>query len=52
MTTPNDAMLSIRLPSALLKQLKDRHAETFATHRMSFNTWVISRLQLSFTTGV
>ena len=41
--------LTIRLPAALLVELKHRHAETFDTHGMNFNTWMISRIQLSFT---
>jgi len=40
---------TIRLPKIILAQLKDRHAETYAVHRLSFNAWLISRIQLSFT---
>ena len=41
--------VSLRLPAAMLKTWKDEHARTYALHRMSFNTWLISRVQLSFT---
>jgi hypothetical protein len=40
---------TLRLPEETLAQLKDRHAETFAMHRLSFNTWLLNRIQLSFT---
>lgn len=42
---------TIRLPETMLQQLKDRHAETFATHRLSFNAWLISLILVSLTTG-
>ena len=47
-----DITISLRLPPPILRQLRDRHAETYADHRLSFNRWILSRIQLSFTTGV
>lgn len=50
MTTPGltPKAVSLRLPAAMLKSWKDEHARTYELHRMSFNTWLISRVQLSF----
>ena len=35
---------TIKFPKdgAVLQRLKDRHAETFNAHRLSFNAWLVS----------
>ena len=40
--------ISLRLPATMLSLWQDEHARTYELHRMSFNTWLISRVQLSF----
>lgn len=44
--------ITIRLPKATADQLREEHARTFAAHRLNWNNWLLSRIQLSFTTGV
>jgi hypothetical protein len=46
--TAKDSRVTIRVPADLLAQLREQHAQTYPLHRMSWNTWLISRLQLSF----
>lgn len=44
---PKQITLSLRMPPEMRDQLKDEHARTFALHRLSFNTWLISRIRSS-----
>ena len=44
----DNAQTTIRMPRALLDQFRERHAATYAEHRLSFNGWILSRIQLSF----
>jgi len=42
-------MQSIRMPTEMRDQLREEHARTYTDHRLSFNNWLVSRIQLSFT---
>jgi hypothetical protein len=46
--TAKDSRVTIRVPADLLAQLREQYAQTYPLHRMSWNTWLISRLRLSF----
>lgn len=50
--SPKPQPYTIRFPAEMFQQLKNDHAETFAEHRLSFNAWLLRRIQLSFMTGV
>jgi hypothetical protein len=39
-----DARLTIRLSSQQAKRIRDIHAQTFPTHRMSLNRWMAATL--------
>jgi len=39
---------TIRIPETLFAQLKERYAKTYPVHRLSFNAWLVSRIELSF----
>tara|TARA_Y100000310_G_C20434107_1_gene692894 strand:- start:56 stop:244 length:189 start_codon:yes stop_codon:yes gene_type:complete len=43
--------VTIRFPAPDFQRLKDRHAETYGDHRLSFNAWILSRIELSFNLG-
>ena len=45
MNAPHDAQTTLRMPRALLDQLKDRWAASFDQHRLSFNAWLIEILE-------
>lgn len=40
---------TLRMPPKTLTALQDEHARTYELHRLSFNAWLLSRIQLSFT---
>lgn len=40
---------TIRGPQALADQLRAEHRRTYPAHGLSFNNWLLSRIQLSFT---
>lgn len=40
---------TIRLPRAKLEAWKAGHRRTYPLHGMSFNAWLLSRVDLSFT---
>lgn len=50
MTTPDlkPTAVTIRLPKAKLETWRDEYARTYDLHRMSLNTWLLSRIDLSF----
>ena len=37
--------LHIRLSDELAQQLRDEYAQTYAQHQLSFNRWIVRRLQ-------
>ncbi len=36
---------TVNMPKILLDSLKTQHAETFSEHRLSFNAWLVQRLE-------
>jgi len=38
---------TIRIPEALFAQLKERHAQTYPEHRLSFNAWLVRLIESS-----
>ena len=36
---------TLRIDEDLFRRLKDRHAETFVEHRLSFNSWMTRLLE-------
>lgn len=40
--------VTIRFPAPAFRKLKDQYAETYGDHRLSFNAWILSRIELSF----
>jgi hypothetical protein len=38
---------TIRLPAKLYKELKNRYAETYPKHRLSFNSWLVDVMESS-----
>ena len=42
------ATTTIRMPAEILQQLRDEYRRTYVEHGLSFNSWLLSRIQLSF----
>ena len=42
-----DKRLTIRLPEALWDSLHEEYAQTYPTHRLSMNAWLVKRLEES-----
>jgi hypothetical protein len=38
----SDPRITLRVPADLMKELRDLYARTFPTHRMSWNSWVVT----------
>lgn len=39
---------TLRMPPETLQQLRDEHRRSYPVHGLSFNGWLLSRIQLSF----
>ena len=41
---PTHAETKLRMPQALMKELREEYAQTYAEHRLSFNAWLLVRI--------